>query len=225
MKSKHIFFILVFILFCTYPAQAQEIKGKVVAISDGDTLTLLDANKRQLKIRLAEIDTPESKQPYGKRAKQALSKLVFAKTATVEVQDKDRYGRIVGRVYVDDINVNAEMVRQGAAWVYRQYAKDQALYDLETKARQDKTGLWGLSESERVPPWEWRHQRRKQKAGDRSKIKPKAIVQRQGGFQCDGKTTCKQMRNCSEARFYLEQCGLTRIDGDGDGVPCESLCR
>lgn len=167
MKSKPIFFILALILFCTFPAQAQEIKGKVVAISDGDTLTLLDANNKQIKIRLAEIDTPESKQPYGKRAKQALSNLVFAKTATVKVQAKDRYGRIVGRVYIGDLDVSAEMVRQGAAWIYRQYAKDQALYDLETKARQDRIGLWGLPEAERVPPWEWRHQRRKQKVGSR----------------------------------------------------------
>lgn len=151
MKFKHIFIIPVLILCCTFPAQVQEIKGKVVAISDGDTLTLLDANKKQIKIRLAEIDTPESKQPYGKRAKQALSKLVFAKTAIVEVQAKDRYGRIVGRVYIGDLDVNAEMVRQGAAWIYRQYAKDQTLYNLETKARQDKTGLWGLPEAELRP--------------------------------------------------------------------------
>lgn len=225
MKTKHIFIILTLILFCTCPAQAQEIQGKVVAISDGDTLTLLDTNKKQLKIRLAEIDTPESKQPYGKRAKQALSKLVFAKNATVKVQAKDRYGRIVGRVYIGDLDVNAEMVRQGAAWIYRQYAKDQTLYDLETKAKQDKTGLWGLPEAERVPPWEWRHQRRQQKASGRNKIKPIAAIQRQGGFQCGGKTTCKQMKSCAEARFYLEQCGLSRLDGDGDGMPCESLCR
>lgn len=224
MKPIYYSLILVLIMAFAFPAQAQEFKGKVVGISDGDTLTLLTAEKHQVKIRLAEIDTPESRQPYGTRAKQALSKLAFGKNATVKVQDKDRYGRIVGRVYVDGIDVNAEMVRLGAAWVYRQYAKDQALYDLETKARRDKIGLWGLPEAERIPPWEWRRNKRTNK-GHRGKSKPKTTVQQQDGFRCGEKTTCKQMESCAEARFYLEQCGLSRLDNDKDGVPCESLCR
>ena len=73
------------------------------------------------------------------------------------VQDTDRYGRTVSRVYVGDMDVNAELVRQGAAWVYRQYAKDQSLYTLENEAKAAKRGLWALPEAEQMPPWEWRH--------------------------------------------------------------------
>lgn len=94
---------------------ASSIEGTVVAIGDGDTLTLLTATKKQVKIRLAEIDTPEKKQPYGTRAKQALSELAFGKAARVVVIDHDRYGRTVGRVYIDKIDVNAELVRGGHA--------------------------------------------------------------------------------------------------------------
>jgi len=75
----------------------------------------------------------------------------------VVVQDTDKYGRTVGRVYVGSLDVNAELVKQGAAWVYRQYLKDQSLLALEEQARAAKIGLWGLPEAQRMPPWEWRH--------------------------------------------------------------------
>ncbi len=132
-----------------------EYHGKVVGITDGDTLTLL-ADQKEIKIRLSQIDTPESGQPYGTRAKQTLSDLAFGKEAIAKVEDVDRYGRSVARVYVGDLDVNAELVRQGAAWVYRKYATDDSLYRIETEARDAKLGLWGLPETERTPPWEWR---------------------------------------------------------------------
>ncbi len=131
------------------------IYGTVVGITDGDTLKLLTADKKTIKIRLAEIDTPERQQPYGKRAKQELSDLAFQKQVAVKVVTIDRYGRTVGRIYIGDLDISAEMVRVGTAWVYRKYAKDQNLYRLEEEARSEKRGLWGLSESQRVPPWDW----------------------------------------------------------------------
>ena len=137
-------------------ATPQTIIGKVVGVHDGDTLTLLDDSKRQIKIRLAEIDAPESRQPYGSRAKQELSGLAFGRPATVQVQDIDRYGRTVGRITVDRVDVNAAMVRRGAAWVYRKYVKDQSLFTIEKQARDAKAGLWALPEADRIPPWEWR---------------------------------------------------------------------
>jgi endonuclease YncB( thermonuclease family) len=160
MKAKTVWmlWLLFLALFAVASAKAAEYTGKVVAIADGDTLTLL-VDHRQLKIRLAEIDTPERGQPYGSRAKEVLSKLAFGKRARVVVVDRDRYGRTVGRVYVGDMDVNAEMVRRGAAWVYRKYAKDPALFALEAEARKAKRGLWGLPEAERVPPWEWRRRK------------------------------------------------------------------
>ncbi|MGC1955231.1 MAG: thermonuclease family protein [Gammaproteobacteria bacterium] len=131
--------------------------GKVLGIADGDTLTLL-VGKQPLKIRLAEIDAPERGQPYATKAKQALSDLTFGKTVRVVEVDRDRYGRLVGQVYVGDLEVNAELVRQGYAWVYRKYAKREKLYELEREAREAKRGLWADGKKA-VPPWEWRHRR------------------------------------------------------------------
>ena len=112
-----------FLALLAAPLLAAEYTGKVVSISDGDTMTLLvpdGASFKQIKVRLGEIDTPERKQPYGTRAQQTLSELAYNKQARVVVQDTDRYGRTVGRVYVGSLDVNAEMIRQGAAWAYRQ---------------------------------------------------------------------------------------------------------
>lgn len=161
MNLKKILFLAIFIV--ALPLQAEQLTGRVVAISDGDTLTILDSSKKQIRIRLGEIDTPESRQPYGNKARQELSDLAFGKTATVEVQAIDRYKRTVGRVYVGEVDVNAELVKRGAAWVYRKYVKDYSLFDLEREARTNKRGLWKLPEAERVPPWEWRKIKVKQR--------------------------------------------------------------
>ena len=106
--SIALFFLLVNVL-----VQAEKLEGKVVKIADGDTLTLLTSTKDQVKIRLAGIDTPERKQPFGNRAKQALAKLAFQKQALIEAETKDRYGRTVGVVFVDGLNVNHELVKLG----------------------------------------------------------------------------------------------------------------
>lgn len=159
------FRILPALLFFPLLAQSADYAGQVIAITDGDTLRVLYRGG-QLKVRLAEIDTPESKQPYGARAKQELSEICFGKQARVVEQDRDRYGRLVGRVYCftpgvkTEIDANSEMVRRGAAWVYRQYARDQELFRLEQEAREVKRGLWSLPEAQRVAPWEWRSSRR-----------------------------------------------------------------
>lgn len=155
--------ILMLLLVFALPVMAEELSGKTVKIADGDTLTLLTPEKQQIKIRLAEIDTPEKGQPYGKKSRQALADLVFGREIRVAVQDTDRYGRTVGRVYVGDLDVNAALVEQGAAWVYRKYASDPALFDLERQARRDERGLWALPEAQRQPPWEWRRGRRRGK--------------------------------------------------------------
>ncbi len=159
-NSKAILFlVLLYLALLPLSATAEEQIGRVVAVTDGDTLTMLDGRKQQIKVRLAEIDTPESAQPYGTRAKQELSRLVHGKTVTVKVQDTDRYGRTVGRVYVGEMDVNAEMVKLGAAWVYRKYASDQSLYAFEKQAKQKRAGIWNLPEAEQIPPWEWRKAR------------------------------------------------------------------
>ena len=216
--------LLLFVLAAVVTtAQGAEYSGKVVGVSDGDTLTLLTAEKQQVKIRLGEIDTPESKQPYGERAKQALSDLAFGKQARVVVQDTDRYGRKVSRVYVGGTDVNAEMVKQGAAWAYRQYLKDQSLLRLEAEAKAAKRGLWALPEAQRMPPWEWRHGGSAKAPTAPASSAPAATAS--GGFSCAGKRYCREMTSCEEAKFYLAQCGVGSLDGNRDGVPCETLCR
>ncbi len=120
---------------------AADLNGSVVGISDGDTFTLLTSEKQQVKIRLAEIDAPESGQPYGNKSKQALSGLIFGKDVCVVVQTTDRYGKTVGRPYVGNLDVCEEMVRVGAAWVYRQYVVDRSLFDVENDARVANRGI------------------------------------------------------------------------------------
>ncbi len=207
-------------------ATATDLVGKVIAVHDGDTLTLLPANKQQVKVRLGEIDTPELAQPYGSKAKVALSDLVFGREVRVVVQDIDRYGRTVGRVYVGSTDVNAELVKTGAAWVYRQYLRDQSLLPLEAQAKADKAGLWALQPDQRLPPWEWRRQEKAIKTGGNAEPSPSSITPPSTtGFSCGSKRTCRQMESCDEAKFYLTTCGVRSLDGDGDGLPCEQLCR
>lgn len=206
--------MLIGVLLGCGEAQANErvIDGRVVAVADGDTLTVLASRNEQVKVRLAEIDAPEKAQPFGKRSKQSLSELAYGKDVRIHVNTKDRYGRIVGRVLVGELDVCMEQVRRGLAWVYRQYAKDAALFELEAKAKASQRGLW--ADKEPVPPWEWRRGKRSSTSSTPG-TNPK----------CGTKTTCRQMLSCDEARFYLTECGLSRLDGNGDGVPCEGLCR
>lgn len=151
---------------------ATELTGRVVGISDGDTLTLLTPDRRQTKVRLAEIDTPERRQPYGSRAREALADLAFRRQVRVVVAETDRYGRSVGKVYAGGREVNAEMVRRGAAWVYERYNRDPRLPALQAEARAARRGLWALPEAERLPPWEWRRRARAERGAAAGRAAP-----------------------------------------------------
>lgn len=125
----------------------------VVAITDGDTLKAR-CDGEQITVRLAEIDAPEKRQPWGQRSKQNLSLLCYMQQAEIKIQDRDRYGRAVARVICAGLDANAEQVRSGMAWVYRRYSKDPAMIAIETAAKEAKRGLW--SDPSPTPPWEWR---------------------------------------------------------------------
>ncbi len=128
--------------------------GKVVGVSDGDTITVVHNGKGE-RIRLHGVDCPEKRQAFGNRAKQFASELVFGKTVTVQVVDRDRYRRTVGVVLLPDgRSLNHELVRAGLAWMYRRYTNDQSLSDLEQEARVAGRGLW--VDANPIPPWEWR---------------------------------------------------------------------
>jgi endonuclease YncB( thermonuclease family) len=127
--------------------------GQVIAILDGDTIKVMKEGK-EVKIRLAEIDCPEKSQAFGMAAKKFTSDLIFKKEVKIEYENLDQYGRIIGKVYLNDTYVNAEIVKHGYAWHYRQYSKNQILAEYETKARLQKIGLW--TENSPIAPWEFR---------------------------------------------------------------------
>lgn len=128
--------------------------GKVIGISDGDTLTVL-VDKQSIKVRIAEIDAPESKQPFGTRSKQALSDLCYRVLADVVEVARDRYGRTVARVNCGGRDVATEQVRGGMAWVYDRFSSPSSpLYPLQEEARAASRGLW--ADKAPVAPWEWR---------------------------------------------------------------------
>jgi endonuclease YncB( thermonuclease family) len=146
-------------------AHADTLVGAVVAIADGDTVTILDASQVQHKIRLSGIDAPERKQPFSNVSRQHLASLVFRQEVTVEFSKRDRYGRIVGKVLRDGVDVCLEQLRVGLAWHFKRYEKEQPSADrqsyaeAEEEARQASRGLW--SEDNPEPPWDWREKRKK----------------------------------------------------------------
>jgi endonuclease YncB( thermonuclease family) len=141
------FLTAVFLLF------GQNFEGRVVSVTDGDTIGVL-VNNMERKVRLSDIDAPEKAQAFGSRAKMALSEKVFGKTVKVDVHDKDRYGRYVGTITIDNKNINLEMVKEGYAWWYRQYSKNYEFGKAEIEARNSKNGLW--IDPFPIPPWEYR---------------------------------------------------------------------
>ena len=128
--------------------------ARVVSVHDGDTLTVL-IERRQVKVRLADIDAPELGQPFGANSKRSLSDLCFGKAAMLDVRGKDRYKRTIAQVTCAGTDANAEQVRRGLAWTYTRYAKvGSPLHAIQWAARQDHRGLW--ADPTPVPPWDWR---------------------------------------------------------------------
>lgn len=140
----------------------ETIVGKVVAITDGDTFKLLTKDSVLIRVRLANIDCPERKQPFSEKAKQFVSDAIFNKTVTLNILKKDRYRRYISHVIYDDsLSICHELLKNGLAWHYRKYSKDSILQSLEDKARKSKIGLWQNENA--IPPWKWRdHKKSKQ---------------------------------------------------------------
>jgi len=136
------------------PAAPRAHRWRVVGVYDGDTITCLDENNQQQKVRLAEIDAPESGQDYGKVSREALAALVFGRTVDVVDQGRDRYGRWVAHVSMDGIDVNRQMVASGNAWHYTTYSNDAALAEAQRQAQAQRLGLW--AQQTPMPPWEYR---------------------------------------------------------------------
>lgn len=139
---------------------AETFTGPVVTIFDGDTVEVL-VDQRPRRVRLEGIDAPEKVQAFGARAKQRLADLVGGQVVSVESEKVDKYGRTVGKLTLNGVDVNLSMVADGLAWWYRKYSSeqprtDQVLYEAaETRAKAERRGLW--VDPAPMPPWEWRH--------------------------------------------------------------------
>ena len=147
--------LLVPLLALGHAASAETIEGKVVAVSDGDSLTIVGKDAKRRRVRLAEIDAPERKQPFGAESRKSLAAICLQKTAAVETLRTDDYERLVAKVSCAGVDANVEQVRRGMAWVRAgSILPNSPLPEMEANARLRKIGLWAGEKPE--PPWEWR---------------------------------------------------------------------
>lgn len=217
----------------TLPDTTQILSGKVVSIADGDTITVLDKDNNEHKIRLSCIDAPEKGQDFGTRSKDELASIIAGAEVSVEYTERDQYGRILGYVNNGSTLSNLEQVKRGMAWVYREYCDKCEYYDAEVFARNNFLGIW--SQPNPIPPWEWRRDENGSQTKDWTYLysdtcsisTPKIgnnTPDSGDGYSCGSKRFCTEMGSCDEAMYYFQDCDLNTLDGDNDGVPCESLC-
>ncbi len=238
--------IIGFLFLLFVPSVHAQDTFKVLKVVDGDTIQVDVRGKKEV-VRLLGIDTPESvdsRKPVQCFAKEASNKMKSYVTgkSVILVDDntqgnRDKYNRLLRYVYLPDsvrTFVNGEMVKQGFAFSYRQYPTKMLdkFNNFEKYAREHNIGLWSSCPltptptktvvkaviRKVTPP---RTYTVPVAASNSNTIAPAAT----GGFTCSGKTVCGQMTSCAEARFYLTNCGLSRLDGDKDGTPCETICR
>lgn len=149
------FSLLLVSLAAAHASAGEPVAGKVVAVGDGDSLTFLDDAGKKRRVRLAQIDAPEYKQPYGAASRKSLAAICLKKPATVEAVETDSYGRVIGKVTCAGVDANIEQVRRGMAWVVaRNTLPNSPLPEMEANARLRGLGLWAGDKPE--PPWEWR---------------------------------------------------------------------
>lgn len=148
LKIINIFLLLTTILV------AETITGKVISVTDGDTIKILDEKNKVYKIRLNDIDAPEKKQAFGNKSKENLSKYIAGENVRVEYYKLDRYKRILGTVYFKDKDINKQQIIDGYAWVYKKYSKNNEYINQERISKNHKRGLW--KDEKPIEPWEFR---------------------------------------------------------------------
>ncbi len=149
------------------------LRGKIIFVADGDTVGLLDAHKQQHRIRLDGIDAPESGQAFGTKSRQALNDSIYGKEVLVVYEKTDRYGRILGHIYLKDSWLNYDQLVRGMAWHYRHFNGDAYLAESQKMAAIGKVGLW--RDVSPVPPWRYRLNERRQRALEEAKQAPTAM--------------------------------------------------
>ncbi len=155
-------FFLAIVLFFIVISQVQaDFNGKVVKVIDGDTVDILTPKKQKVRVRLLDIDAPESRQAYGNAARKYLASLIAGKNVFVKENKKDIYQRTLGTIFLNQININAKMVESGFAWAYRYkgVANNKNMVKLESKAKQNKKGLW--KDKHPIAPWDFRYRNKK----------------------------------------------------------------
>ncbi len=159
--------VLASLFVCTglHAEAGEKFEGQVTEVFDGDSFVAETTSGDEIEVRLHGIDAPERDQPYAENARRALMDLIGDDYIRIESVDVDRFGRQVARVFrlADGLDVNAEMVKQGHAWVYRQYTREKKLYELEIAAREQQRGLWALPEEDILPPWQWRRETKQER--------------------------------------------------------------
>lgn len=214
--------ILVALLAVGNLAQGAEFVAKVIAVLDGDTVLIKRANGLK-KIRMAGIDAPEKAQTFGETSRRSLADMVLGKQVKVVSEAVDQYGRMVARLSVDGLDVNAEQIRRGMAWENSRFHNNRELLALQEEARQAPRGLWALNDP--MPPWEWRKLHPSTLSEPSPHVAASAVaVAPSADPVCGNKKRCFEMTSCDEARYYLSHCGGKLLDGDGDRLPCEKLC-
>ena len=226
-------------------AAPRSVEGKAARVGDGDSLWLAPAGGgAQIELRLQDIDAPEICQPWGPEARDALQEKLAGKLVRAELGAQDTHGRTLATLYVEDVNVNQWLVKEGHAWSDR-YKHDRGRYVAEERMAK-ALGRGFNAAGNAVPPRDFRRDHGPC-AGTGTALAPTApapapapsaqpaqpagatVAQAATGapaFKCDGRVYCSQMRSCAEATFFLKSCPGVKMDGDGDGVPCETQwCR
>lgn len=222
-------------------ASATPVAGVVTRVIDGDTLVFQPEGKPPVEVRLRDIDAPESCQPWGAEAKKALEEMALGKQAVLSASGRDAYGRTLGLVTIDEQSLSRLLVEDGHAWSVRYKWDNGPLVKQERQAKALSRGLH--SQAGALPPKEFRRVKgacpppgagtaaATTGAAAASILAPAAQsttpsrTVAAAAFRCDGRTRCSQLTSCAEAQFFLAHCPGVKIDGDGDGIPCEDhLC-
>lgn len=224
-------------------AAPRSVEGQVTRVVDGDSLWLTPAAGPPLEVRLVGIDAPEGCQAGGPESRRALEELVLRRTVSVRSEGRDDFGRTLGTVMLEGVNINQRLVEEGQAWSYR-FKWDQGPYvKQERMAQALQRGVFAQAGA--VMPRDFRRSHGPCQAGEAPSPTPApAAVPRLPAApapaalpapaapaatfpqRCDGRTHCSQMTSCDEATWFLKNCPGTKMDGNNDGVPCETQwCR
>ena len=199
--------LLTGLVFAAPPKVVEELSGKVIAVTDGDTIKVL-VDKETITVRLEGIDAPESKQSFGKKSKEALSGLVAGKTVIVKKTGMDKYKRTLGIVIVGDLDANAKLVEEGWAWHFKKYNDEERLAKLEEAARKAKRGLW--ADENPLAPWDYRA---RQKTPE---VAPKAPNEQKMSYWLNTSSSVRHNEHCE----HFQKTKRGRLCTADEGKPC-----